>query len=57
MSRGQRFTDDFKKSIVGLYESGKHVSVLSKEYGISLPTIYKVINKSRTIRSFKTNDN
>ncbi len=57
MSKGQRFTDDFKKQIVRLYQSGKQASVLSKEYDISLPTIYKWIRESHTTGSFKTNDN
>jgi len=57
MSKGQRYTDDFKKQIVRLYQSGKQVSVLSKEYVISLPTIYKWIQESNTTGSFKTSDN
>ncbi len=57
MSKGQRFTDDFKKQIVRLYQSGKQASVLSKEYDISLPTIYKWVKESTTTGSFKTNDN
>jgi len=57
MSKGQRYTDDFKKQIVRLYQSGKQVSVLSKEYDISLPTIYKWIQESNTTGSFKTSDN
>ena len=31
--------------------------MLSKDYDISLPTIYKWIRKSNTTGSFKTNDN
>ena len=57
MSKGQRYTDDFKKQIVRLYQSGKQASVLSKEYDISLPTIYKWVKESTTTGSFKTNDN
>jgi len=57
MSKGQRFTDDFKTQIVRLYQSGKKASILSKEYDISLPTIYKWANESSTTGSFKTNDN
>jgi transposase len=57
MSKGQRFTDDFKTQIVRLYQSGKKASILSKEYDISLPTIYKWVNESNTTGSFKTNDN
>lgn len=57
MSRGQRFSDDFKTQIVRLYQSGKKTSVLSKEYDISLPTIYKWVKESSTTGSFKTNYN
>ncbi len=57
MSRGQRFSDDFKTQIVRLYQSGKKASILSKEYDISLPTIYKWVKESSTTGSFKTNDN
>jgi transposase len=57
MSRGQRFSDDFKTQIVRLYQSGKKASVLSKEYDISLTTIYKWVKESSKTGSFKTNDN
>ena len=46
-----------KKQIVRLYESGKQVSIISSEYEISSPSIYKWINESKTTGSFKTNDN
>ena len=57
MPRGQRYSDDFKKQIVRLYQSGKQTSVIAKEYEISLPTVYKWIKESTTTGSFKTNDN
>lgn len=57
MPRGQRYADDFKKQIVRLYQSGKQTSVLSREYEIALPTIYKWIKESSTTGSFKANDN
>ena len=57
MPRGQRYSDDFKKQIVRLYQSGKQTSVIAKEYEIALPTIYKWIKESTTTGSFKTNDN
>ncbi len=57
MPRGQRYSDDFKKQIVRLYQSGKQTSVLSQEYEIALPTIHKWIKESTTTGSFKTNDN
>lgn len=57
MAKGTRYSDDFKKQIVRLYESGKQVSIISSEYEISSPSIYKWINESKTTGSFKTNDN
>ena len=34
-----RYDEEFKKSIVGLHQSGKTQSELSREYGISLSAI------------------
>ena len=36
------YDEDFKKSIVALYQNGKTQSQLSKEYGVSLSAIWKV---------------
>ncbi len=57
MSKGQRFTDDFKKQIVRLYQSGKQVTALAREYDVSVQTVYKWIHESTSTGSFKTNDN
>lgn len=57
MSKGQRFTDEFKKQIVSLYEAGKKVSLISREYEISTPTIYKWIKEYNTTGSFRYEDN
>ena len=35
------YDEDFKKSIVSLYQSGKSQTSLSKEYGVSLSAINK----------------
>lgn len=40
----QRHSQDFKKMIVDLYQSGSSVSELNREYGIATPTIYKWID-------------
>ena len=32
-----KYDEDFKKSIVALYQAGKSQSQLSKEYGVSQP--------------------
>ncbi|WP_270315781.1 transposase [Streptococcus infantarius] len=40
MARNQRkYTDEFKNTIVELYNSGKSLAELSSEYGISKSTI------------------
>lgn len=40
MGRGQqKYTEDFKKTIVELYNSGKSLGELNREYGISKSTI------------------
>ena len=57
MAKGTRYSDDFKKQIVRLYESGKQVNVISSEHEISVPTIYKWINEPKTTGSFKTKGN
>ena len=38
-----KYDEDFKKSIVALFQNGKSQSTLSREYGISLTTIGKWI--------------
>jgi len=57
MSRGTKYTDEFKEQIIALYNSGKKVSKLSREYDISVPSIYKWINESKTTGSFRMKDN
>lgn len=43
------YDEDFKKTIVSLYESGKGVSELSREYGVSKSVISSWIKKYKTI--------
>ena len=40
-----RYDEDFKKSIVSLYQSGKNRTQLSKDYGVSLSAISKWIKQ------------
>ena len=47
---GKRFSDEFKKQIVELYNSGSSVSYLSREYGVTNVTIYKWIKESSPIQ-------
>lgn len=41
----KNYDEDFKKTIVNLYEAGKRKSELSREYGISHTNIYNWIKK------------
>ena len=43
------YDEDFKKTLVSLYESGKKISDLSREYGVNESTIRPWITKYRTI--------
>ena len=50
MSRQYKsYDEDFKKTIVNLYENGKGISELSREYGIGKSTIDSWIKKYKTI--------
>jgi transposase len=40
---GKRYTDDFKKIILEIYNSGKPVLEIYSEYGITSATLYKWI--------------
>lgn len=39
-----KYDEDFKKSIVALYQAGKSQSQLSKEYGVSLSAVSRWLN-------------
>ncbi len=41
-----RYTDDFKNTIVELYNSGKSLAELNREYGISKSTIQGWVAKA-----------
>lgn len=47
--QNKRYDEEFKKTIVSLYEAGKGISELSREYGISKSTIDGWIKKYKTI--------
>src|SRR5699024_5098824 len=42
---GNRYSDDFRKMVVGLYQPGQSANELSREYGLSDVTIYAWIKK------------
>jgi transposase-like protein len=41
MANINSYTDEFKKQIVALYQSGKSVSCLAKEYNVTRAATYK----------------
>lgn len=45
------YDEDFKKSIVSLYQSGKSQTSLSKEYGVSLSAINKWVKRYSEIKT------
>lgn len=50
MARGQKhYTDEFKNTLVELYNSGKSLGELSREYGISKSTITVWVNKAKPV--------
>lgn len=57
MSQKYNYTEEFKKQIVKLRESGKSVSEIVKEYGIAKSTVSKWHNDYLKSGSFKACDN
>lgn len=49
-NRSKRYTEDFKNTIVELYNSGKTLSELNSEYGASKSTIKLWIKKAAPIQ-------
>ena len=50
MTRGQRkYSEEFKNTIVELYNSGKNLSELSSKYGISNSTISSWLKNAKPI--------
>lgn len=43
------YDENFKKTVVSLYENGKGISELSREYGVGKSTIDSWIKKFKTI--------
>jgi transposase len=39
-NRGKRYTDDFKKMVIEVYNSGKPILELCSEYGVTNATVY-----------------
>ena len=45
------YDEDFKRSIISLYQNGKTQTQLSKDYGISLSTINKWVKQYSEIKT------
>ncbi|WP_400255114.1 IS3 family transposase [Spiroplasma endosymbiont of Cleonymus obscurus] len=57
MANINSYNDEFKKQIVSLYQNGKSVSCLAKEYNVTRAATYKWIKQFTNSGSFKTKDN
>ena len=50
-NRQTRYDDDFKKSLVALYQNGKTQTVLCKEYGVSANALSRWIKQYSTVET------
>ncbi len=57
MANINSYSDEFKKQIVALYQSGNSVSCLAKEYNVTRAATYNWIKQFTNSGSFKTKDN
>ena len=53
----QHFTEEFKKQMVAMYNSGKSATAISREYGMAKSTLHKWIYSYNNSGSFKAKDN
>lgn len=44
-SKGRRYTDDFKKMIIEVYNTGKPVKEICEEYGVTHTSVNKWVGK------------
>ena len=51
MSYHPKYDEDFKKSIVALYQNGKTQTQLSKEYGISISALGKWVRQYSEVKT------
>ena len=50
----KKYNEEFKQSIVSLYNSGKSSSEITREYGMSSSTLHKWIKKYSEIKVSET---
>ena len=55
--KAKNYTEDFKKQIVALRQSGKPAAEISREYGIAKSTVCKWVSDYSNTGSFKAKDN
>lgn len=48
--KNQKYSEEFKQSIVSLYNSGKSSSEICKEYGMSSSTLHKWIKQYTQVK-------
>ena len=53
----KRYEEDFKKQIVALYNNGKPLADINREYGIAKSTIKTWVERYNDSGSFKIDDN
>ena len=54
IAKTKKYPEEFKKQIVELYENGKSVINLAREYGLVEQTIYKWIHRYETVAKDKS---
>lgn len=48
--KASKYDEEFKKTVVQLYKSGRSSTELSKEFGLSLSVLYKWIKKYSEVK-------
>jgi len=56
-SKTNRYTDEFKKQIVNLVNSGKSIGEVANEYKVAKSTVHKWTRDFNNTNSFKAKDN
>lgn len=51
MSKQKTYTEEFKKSIVSLYQNGKTYAQLQREYGVGLSAFRRWVAKYTTVKN------
>ena len=51
MAKGQTYDEEFKKTIVGLYNNKKPACEITREYGISNSVLYKWVKQYSPIKT------